>query len=99
MYNAENYKPCPTDTSDVVVPEEIMQLVEDIAKEVHDTWAITRIEEGWTYGEEKDGAKKTTPLLVPYEELPESEKEYDRNTALSTIKLILKYGYEISKEE
>ena len=43
----------------------------------------------------KDAEKKTTPLLVPYNELAESEKEYDRNTALETIKLIIKMGYRI----
>ena len=41
--------------------------------------------------------RKTTPLLIPYDELPESEKEYDRNTALETLKLILKMGYRIEK--
>lgn len=54
--------------------------------------------EGWTYGVKKDAEVKTTPLLVPYEELPESEKDYDRNTALETLKLIIKLGYDISKE-
>ncbi len=57
---------------------------------------IGRIAEGWTFGEEKNADKKTTPLLIPYDELPESEKEYDRNTALATLKLIIKLGYSIS---
>ncbi|MBE5937983.1 MAG: hypothetical protein E7265_08135 [Lachnospiraceae bacterium] len=54
--------------------------------------------EGWVYGEKKDAANKITPLLVPYEELAESEKDYDRNTALETLKLIVKLGYKIEKE-
>ena len=53
--------------------------------------------EGWTFGEVKDVNRKTTPLLVPYDELPESEKDYDRNTALETIKLIIKLGYRIER--
>ena len=74
-----------------------MSLTEEIAANVHDVWAAGRIAEGWTYGEVKDADKKTTPLLIPYDELPESEKEYDRNTALETLKLILKMGYKIEK--
>lgn len=58
-----------------------------------------RIKEGWTYGEVKDTEKKTTPCLVPYDELPESEKEYDRNTAIETLKLITKLGYKITRKD
>ena len=44
----------------------------------------------------RDDANKLTPCMVEYDELPESEKEYDRNTSLETIKLILKLGYTIT---
>ena len=91
------YEPKPIDTSDVIVPEELLSLVEDIAKNVHEVWAKNRIKEGWTYGEQRDSIKKTTPCLVPYEELPENEKEYDRQTALETIKLAIKLGFKIEK--
>ena len=76
-----------------------MKLTELIAENVHDNWAVGRISEGWTYGETRDNEKKTTPCLVPYEELPDSEKEYDRNTAIQTLKLIVALGYKISKED
>ncbi len=89
------YDPKPIDTSDIVLPEELLSLTERIAENVHDVWAAGRIAEGWTYGEKKDAELKTTPLLIPYGELPESEKEYDRNTALETLKLIIKMGYTI----
>ncbi len=92
-----SYEPRPTDTSEVILPEELLALTEEIAENVHDVWAAGRIAEGWIYGTKKDAEKKETPLLVPYAELPESEKEYDRNTALETIKLIMKLGYQISK--
>lgn len=61
-------------------------------------WAEGRIAEGWTYGEVKDVEAKTTPLLVPYDELPGSEKEYDRNTAMETLQMILKMEYVIKKQ-
>ncbi len=91
------YKPTPLDTANVVLPDDLLDLTEKIAENVHDIWAVGRIKEGWTYGEKRNDTKKETPCLVPYSELPESEKEYDRNTALETIKLIIKLGYDIKK--
>lgn len=91
------YKPKPIDTSDIVLPKELLELTEKIAENVHDVWAVGRIEEGWKLGPVKDSEAKTTPLLIPYEELPESEKQYDRKTALETLKLIIKLGYVFNK--
>lgn len=89
------YNPKPVDTSDISLLEELLALTERIAKNVHDVWAAGRIAEEWTYGEKKDAEKKTTLLLIPYDELPESEREYDRNTVFETLKLIVKMGYRI----
>lgn len=91
------YLPRPLDTSDVTLPESLAPLIEALAENVHDTWAKSRMNEGWTYGPVSDGAKKQHPCLVPYGELLESEKAYDRNTAISTLKLICKMGYMIVK--
>ena len=92
------YKPDPLDTSHVELPTELLELTEQIARNVHENWSVGRISQGWTYGEKRDDIKKETPCLVPYSELPESEKEYDRNTALETLKLIVALGYKIEKE-
>lgn len=92
------YIPKPIDTSEIKLSKELCELTEQLAENAHDVWAAGRVAEGWTYGERKDSEKKTTPCLVPYGELPESEKEYDRNTALETLKLIIKLGYKISKD-
>lgn len=91
------YVPQPMDTEDVQLPEELNELVEQMAKNVHEVWAQTRILQGWTYGPERNDALKHHPCLVPYEELPESEKEYDRNTSIETLKLICKLGFKISR--
>lgn len=91
------YTPKPIDTSDVSLPEELVALTEKIAENVHDVWSAGRMAEGWIYGEKKDAEKKTTPLLIPYSELPESEKAYDRNTAFETLRFIVKMGYRIEK--
>lgn len=92
------YTPNPIDTRKVELPEELVALTERIAENVHDIWAKGRIAEGWTYAEARNDEKKTTPCLVPYAELSESEKEYDRNTAMETLKLIVALGYKIEKE-
>ena len=93
----KNYVPQPMDTEDIQLPEELNGLVEQIAKNVHDVWAQSRLEQGWTYGEKRSDLLKQHPCLVPYEELPEVEKDYDRDTALGTLKLITKLGFKITK--
>ena len=90
-----SYEPKPIDTSGVTLTEDLSKLTEMLAKSAHDIWARQRMAEGWTYGPERDDAKKQHPCLVPYEHLPESEKEYDRNAAMETLKAILALGYKI----
>ena len=92
------YTPKPIDTKDVVLPEELAELTEKLSEHVHDIWARSRIEEGWRNGKQKDGEQLINPNLVPYLELPEVEKQYDRDTALETLKLIVKMGYRIEKD-
>ena len=92
-----NYLPQPMDTSDVVLSDQLNDLVEQMAKNVHEVWAKSRMEQGWTYGVERNDALKHHPCLVAYEDLPEVEKAYDRDTALETLKLITKLGFKISK--
>lgn len=96
--NKNNYNPQPIETKGVVLPEELAELAEDIAKNVHEVWSEGRMKDGWMYGEERNDAEKKHPCLVPYEELSEEEKEYDRNTSVETIKLILKLGFKISRD-
>jgi len=86
------------DTADVKLPEELDQLVEQMARNVHEVWAQSRIDQGWTYGPERSDALRQHPCLVAYDELPEVEKAYDRDTALGTLKLITKLGFKITKE-
>ena len=90
-----NYIPQPINTKDVVLPKELIPLAEEIAKNVHDVWSEGRIKDGWKYGEERNDAEKLHPCLVPYEELTEAEKEYDRNTSQETLRLIMKLGFKI----
>ena len=93
----KKYDPKPIDTTKVVLPKEIADLAELLAKNTHDVWATQRIKEGWMFGESRDDEKKQHPCLVEYEKLAESEKEYDRSTSLETLKVIVKMGYKISR--
>ena len=97
--NQNNYIPQPIDTKGVVLPNELNALAEEIAKNVHEVWAEGRMKEGWTFGEKRDDAKKHHTCLVPYEELTDTEKEYDRNTSQETLKLIMKLGFRIVKDK
>ena len=93
------YQPQPIDTSDITLPSELEPLVEAMARNVHDVWAETRISQGWTYGPERNDNLKQHPCLVSYDDLPEDERVYDRNTAIGTLKLITRLGFRISKDE
>lgn len=92
-----SYNPQPINTDDIILPDELNPIIEILAENVHDTWAITRFKDGWIYGVKRDDVAKTNPCLVPYNALPESEKNYDRITAIKTLKLIIKHGFKISK--
>ncbi|MBO7049005.1 MAG: Ryanodine receptor Ryr [Bacteroidaceae bacterium] len=94
----DKYIPQPVDISDVILPDDITEIAEQIARNVHEVWAKSRIDQGWKYGEQRDDDKKTHPCLVPYDELPESEKDYDRDTCINTIKMMMKLGFRMTRE-
>jgi len=93
---SDMYKPSPIDTSAIELPEDVKQLGEVLARNNHENYCAKRIAEGWTLGP-RDDVKKTNPTLVPYDDLPESEKEYDRATCTETLKCIIALGYKITK--
>ena len=95
----KTYTPNPIDTSAISLPEEILELGEMLAKNTHENFVKMRIASGWSYGPQRDDIKKTNPTLIPYEDLPESEKEYDRVTSTETLKTILALGYRICRGE
>ena len=94
----ETYIPKPVDTSDVVLNKEVIELSEKLAENVHEVWAKNRIEQGWKYGEKRDDKLKLHSCLVPYNQLPEEEKKYDRDTLLESLKVLTKLGYKIEKK-
>jgi ryanodine receptor 2 len=92
-----NYRPSPIDASAVKLPVDLSELTEKLSENAHELWAAQRLKDGWTWGAKRDDTAKKHPCLVPYSELPESEKVYDRETAMGTLKAILALGYRIEK--
>ena len=92
----KEYTPTPVDTSKTELLVELQDLVEVLAKNTHNTWAAGRVADGWKWGPARDDKKKLHPCLVEYDDLPEAEKEYDRNTAIEILKLLVVLGWNIS---
>jgi hypothetical protein len=70
--------------------------VERLARMEHERWCDERRRQGWTYAPgPKDLTKKTSPSLVPWEELPPEIKEYDRNTVRGLPSFLAQAGFEI----
>lgn len=93
-----NYRPNPLDTSDITLDEPTQRLIEKTAKNIHEVWAAKRISEGWVWGAERNDEAKTHPCLVPYEDLPDSEREYDRTTVRETLKTVFAQGYRLTPD-
>lgn len=92
------YEPSPISLDDVTLSDDLAELQEAIAENAHEIWAKTRTDQGWTYGPERNDVQKETPNMIPYCNLPESEKLYDREMAMQTLKLVKKLGFEIKKK-
>jgi hypothetical protein len=91
------YDPRPIDTTRVELSTEIRELTEKLAENAHDNWARQRMAEGWKYGPRRNDQAKEHPCIVPYADLPDSEKEYDRQSAMETLKAIIALGYELNR--
>ena len=91
------YEPSPIALDDVTLDDDLTELQEAIAENAHEIWAQNRTSQGWTYGPERNDPQKQTPDMVPYCNLPESEKLYDREMAMQTLKLVKKLGFEIKR--
>lgn len=92
------YEPSPIGLDDVELSEDLSELQEAIAENAHEIWAKNRRDQGWSYGPERNDQKKETPDMIPYCNLPESEKLYDREMAMQTLKLVKKLGWELNKK-
>ena len=92
---ANGYNPQPINVEDIDLDANLEELTEAIAENAHDIWARARMDEGWTYGPVRNDELKQHPDLVPYSQLPDSEKEYDRLMAMNTLRLVRRLGFDI----
>lgn len=95
----DKYTPKPLDTQDIELPDSLMELAEEMARNVHEVWAQNRMDDGWTYGPLRDDLKKQHPCLVPYDQLPERERDYDRATSIQTLRFIIHSGFDIKHRD
>ncbi|EEY57709.1 ryanodine-inositol 1,4,5-triphosphate receptor Ca2 channel (RIR-CaC) family protein [Phytophthora infestans T30-4] len=91
----EVYRPLPIDTTTVELPPRLLRLVDLLAENAHEVWAKGRMDEGWTYGPQRDDSTKKHPCLVPYVFLTDDEKEYDINIAKETLKTLIAMKFTI----
>jgi len=89
------YRPAPIETAGISLSPELEAHLERLAEHVHDLWSLRRMEEGWTIGATRSDQVRTHPNLVPYAELGERDKNYDRMVARETLKAVIALGYRI----
>jgi hypothetical protein len=99
MREPQNYQPQPIDTSKVELPEAVQKLTELLARNAHEVWAQSRLADGWRWGPERNDERHEHPCLIPYEELPESEKDFDRAIAVQTLKTIVALGFHLVRPD
>lgn len=99
LQSVEDYEPQPIQLENISLTGDLIELREAIAENAHEVWAEARMNEGWTYGAQRDDIHKKHPNLVPYSALPDSEKEYDRIMAMNTIKLVWRLGFDLVKRK
>jgi hypothetical protein len=91
------YTPKTIDTLKIELTSDLEGLVETLAPNTMITGPGNELMRGWRYGANRDDGEKQHPDLVPYEQLPESEREYDRKTVVEALKAIIALGYEVRK--
>lgn len=87
------------DPSNVELDPGLAALHDVLAAHVHDAWVSLRLADGWVYGPVRDDELKRHPCLVSYDALPDSEKAYDREIALATLKAVVALGYAITRPD
>ncbi|HJF66153.1 MAG TPA: hypothetical protein K8U77_08595 [Slackia equolifaciens] len=74
-------------------PEE----TEYLARLEHERWMEERRAHGWTWGERRDDERRLHPDMVPYNELPEAEKDYDRDAVRGILGILESMGLAVCR--
>ncbi len=90
----------PAGSGETGVREFTPEEVELLAKMEHNRWMANKMAAGWTYAPPpRDDVKKTHPCLVPWEELPDDEREKDRQAVRGIPEFLATAGFEIRRLE
>ena len=92
------YMPQPIVIDGIEIGEQLAELIDELSKNAHELWAAQRFTDGWSWGEHRDDKKKTHPCLIHYDELPDTEKVYDRKMVVGTLQAIIALGYSITRD-
>ncbi|XP_023168844.1 ryanodine receptor isoform X8 [Drosophila hydei] len=93
------FVPKPVDTTGVSLPSSVDQIKEKLAENIHEMWALNKIDAGWTWGEQREDYHRIHPCLTQFEKLPAAEKRYDNQLAVQTLKTIISLGYYITMDK
>lgn len=94
------YEPHPINLEDIEIGEDLLDLIEPIAENLHDVWAEDKLMQGIRYapldnnGHEKPGHNH---YLVPFSQMTEEEKQPDIKSARQTLKLLKRLGFSIAR--
>ena len=93
------FVPNPVDTSTIQLQAFVENIRDKLAENIHEMWAVTKIETGWLYGEIRDDIDMYHPCLTQFQNLPVAEKKYNIQLALQTLRTIVALGYVISQDK
>ncbi|KAK7907584.1 hypothetical protein WMY93_016196 [Mugilogobius chulae] len=92
-----SFIPTPIDTTQVVLPPLLDNVRDKLAENIHELWAMNKIELGWTYGKVRDDNKRQHPCLVDFSKLPETERNYNLQMSSETLKTLLALGCHVAQ--
>ncbi|VDL75397.1 unnamed protein product [Nippostrongylus brasiliensis] len=91
----EPFVPQPIDISNTILHHHALEIHTKFAENLHELWAMRKIELGWSYGEVRSETQRKHPCLTSFDRLPSTEKQYNINLALDTMKTIEALGYHL----
>jgi len=69
--------------------------LELLSRMEHERWMNVKLKAGWIFAPETNKPKKQHSALVPWEDLPEAEKEKDRDLVRAIPQLLTEIGYTV----
>lgn len=74
----------------IQLPAYIENVRDKLAENLHEIWAASKIEQGWSYGEVRDDPRKKNPSINNFEKVPMTEKKYVITVSFETLRYMSK---------